>query len=190
MRLWSFGDSFTYGYMCKPGSEYFDMFPPKKIWPELLSDYMGFELKNISEPGLSNHDITKNLITNLKDIKKGDMVIVSDSSPFRLLSFKREDLKWDNVFMPLYEDKVIVDYLHQEILPYEESWTNYNREIVISLFESLQGTACHYWSWKLRDKFESIRHHTKNKVKDDHWSWNGHQQFYEFMKGVVSERDE
>ena len=129
-------------------------------------------------------------LTYLKDIKKGDMVIVSDSSPFRLLSFKREDLKWDNVFMPLYEDKVIVDYLHQEILPYEESWTNYNREIVISLFESLQGTACHYWSWKLRDKFESIRHHTKNKVKDDHWSWNGHQQFYEFMKGVVSERDE
>ena len=190
MRLWTFGDSFTYGYMCEPGYEYFDMFPPKKIWPELLSDYMGFELKNISEPGLSNHEITKNLITNLKDIKKGDMVIVSDSSPFRLLSFKKEDLKWDNVFMPLYEDKVIVDYLHQEILPYEESWTNYNREIVISLFESLQGTACHYWSWKLRDKFESIRQHTKDKIEDDHWSWNGHQQFYEFIKGVVSERDE
>ena len=177
MRLWTFGDSFTYGYMCEPGSEYFDMFPPKKIWPELLSDYMGFELKNISEPGLSNHEITKNLITNLKDIKKGDMVIVSDSSPFRLLSFKREDLKWDNVFMPLYEDKVISSLL-------------YFLSVFISLFESLRGTACHYWSWKLRDKFESIRHHTKNKVKDDHWSWNGHQQFYEFMKGVVSERDE
>ena len=55
-------------------------------------DEVFFELKNISEPGLSNHEITKNLITNLKDIKKGDMVIVSDSSPFRLLSFKREDL--------------------------------------------------------------------------------------------------
>ena len=92
--------------------------------------------------------------------------------------------------MPLYEDKVIVDYLHQEILPYEESWTNYNREIVISLFESLQGTACHYWSWKLRDKFESIKQHTKYKIEDDHWSWNGHQQFYEFMKGVISEKDE
>ena len=72
----------------------------------------------------------------LNQIKKGDLVIVSDSSPFRLLSFKRENLKWNNVSMPKYEDKVIVDYLHQEILPYEESWTNYNRDIVISLFEA------------------------------------------------------
>ena len=31
MRLWTFGDSFTYGYMCEPGTEYFDMYPPKYI---------------------------------------------------------------------------------------------------------------------------------------------------------------
>ena len=44
------------------------------------------------------------------------------------------------------------------------------------------------WNWKLREQFETIKQETNDEIWDDHWSWKGHQQMYEWLIGVIDER--
>ena len=133
MKLWTFGDSFTWGYMCKPGMEYYESTEPQKIWPELLSESLDCELINKSLYGYSNYSIVMSLAESLHKINKDDIVIVGTSSPFRVLRYNKVDgqiddvvTHWKNINTPDYWDnKVLIDYLSEEVLPYEKEWNDY-----------------------------------------------------------------
>jgi hypothetical protein len=106
-KLWCFGDSFTAGYGCryefngnfsnqnensyylKIYKDYIDL--DKKIWPELLSNLLDLELVNLGKNGLSNEWIADNIITNIKNISKNDIVILQTSTIGRWdFPFKKE----------------------------------------------------------------------------------------------------
>jgi hypothetical protein len=106
-KLWTFGDSFTAGHGCKyefdgnlsnqnVNSHYFKLYKDyidldKKIWPELLSNLLDLELVNLAKNGLSNEWIADNIIANLKDISKNDIVILQTSAGGRWdFPFKKE----------------------------------------------------------------------------------------------------
>tara|TARA_R100000005_G_C4901947_1_gene143693 strand:+ start:113 stop:694 length:582 start_codon:yes stop_codon:yes gene_type:complete len=193
MKLWTFGDSFTWGYMCKPGQEYYESTQPKKIWPELLSDNLGAELKNYSLYGYSNYSIVKTIAEHLHEIDKEDIVVVGTSSPFRLLRYNKIDGQiddsvdhWKNINTPDYWDnKVLVDYLTEEVMPYEEEWNDYFVSLINNMLHPYDS---YIWNWKLREQFETIKQETNDEIWDDHWSWTGHQQMYEWLIGVIDER--
>jgi phage anti-repressor protein len=178
--IWTFGDSFTFGSKCHEGDEYYEMYEPMQTWPELLSDYLDMELTNVSQGGLSNLEILKNVVKNLKHINEGDFVVVSDTSPTRLMSFK-DKTTWSRADYP-EESGVVMDYILEEVIPFETNWKDWMEEIMMDLFESLDGIECRFWSHVVWDKFETIKQHTNGEIDDLHWSWNGHREMFEYMK--------
>ena len=184
--LWCFGDSFTYGVKCHTEDEYYQRYESngvmelKKTWPELLSDYLGMELMNVSEPGLSNVEILTNLCINLKHINENDWVVVSDTSPIRIKTFKEK--RWSEVELPEHSD-VVMDYILEEIIPFEVEWKNWMRDTVENVFDSLDGVHCRFWSHEIWDKFHTITQHTDGEINDLHWSWKGHEEMFKYIKG-------
>jgi hypothetical protein len=94
-NFWTFGDSFTAGHGCKftenwpfsikqTDSYYYKTYhnyynANKKIWPEIVSDYLNLNLINCGENGISNQTIFDLLMVNLDKFKEGDIVIVQTS---------------------------------------------------------------------------------------------------------------
>ena len=75
-----------------------------------------------------------------------------------------------------------MNYIWEEIIPFEEQWKNWMRDTVESVFESLDGVNCRFWSHEIWDRFETIKQHTNGKIDDLHWSWKGHEEMFEYMK--------
>lgn len=208
-KLWCFGDSFTAGQGCRPGEEYFELYPNKvqKIWTTLLAEKLSLEEMNLGIPGNSNPYIIKQVIENLKQISKDDVVILSDTLPFRSVLYNRvfeniAPITTDIILQPennpngqpfverFFKDKkdkmVLIDYLHTFKLPYHESWTEY----YFSQFLDLQAhllklnTQVYFWShkiWEAPSRFEVIVNATNRKINDGHWSWKGHKDFSSYL---------
>lgn len=120
--LWSFGCSFTAEYHPldnNPPNTY-DIYrawlggvlPP--VWPTLLSNKFGFENKNKGIGAISNYKIFYNFCDNCSSIKKGDVVIVQWTSPYRFL-FADENHFLNNILPSVhyseYNQKTIEDIL-------------------------------------------------------------------------------
>ena len=66
--LWTFGDSMTAGYT--EGSGWADKYIEwkgykPKIYPEIISDKLGMELKNLAKGGYDNYSIFETLCANV-----------------------------------------------------------------------------------------------------------------------------
>jgi hypothetical protein len=85
-RLWAFGDSFTQGYGCIYGDEYYHKHYKEgdRLWPDHLGALLGLEAINKGSSGASNDKILDTILHNYKDVKKGDTVIISMNYPQRL----------------------------------------------------------------------------------------------------------
>jgi hypothetical protein len=92
-KLWTFGDSFTFGHGCKLNgsnkeSEYNITYsnyvnPLKPIWPEYVANELNLELLNNSINGISNELILDNLLNSFKNFKKEDIIIIQTSTSVR-----------------------------------------------------------------------------------------------------------
>jgi len=93
-RLWTFGDSFTAGHGCKmfpytkPKTTYYKTYKDyidenKKIWPEIVSLFLGFELINQGRNGVTNEKILDHILANYQKIERGDCVIIQTSNSSR-----------------------------------------------------------------------------------------------------------
>ena len=93
-RLWTFGDSFTAGHGCKmfphttPNTTYYKKYQnyideTKKIWPEIVADFLGIELNNMGKNGITNEKILDYLLLNYQKIKQDDYVIIQTSTSGR-----------------------------------------------------------------------------------------------------------
>ena len=84
---WFFGDSFTYGYGCRPEYRYYKYTLDRKgkLWTEIVSDELNLIEKNLAIPGASNPSIINTIIENIKYINKGDYVFIGNTLPIRIL---------------------------------------------------------------------------------------------------------
>jgi hypothetical protein len=91
--LWSFGCSFTAEY--EPIGEYplttYDFYKEWRggnlpsIWPTLLSKKLNLKNKNKGSGAISNYRIFYNFCDSVSEIKKGDVVIIQWTTPYRFL---------------------------------------------------------------------------------------------------------
>jgi hypothetical protein len=120
-KVWTFGDSFTFGHGCRPiideskegvyyktFLEYIDLSKP--IWPEMVANVLNMPLINEGENGISNDRILDLVLKNITEFKKDDCVIIqiSTSSRFELPFGKEKGLfgikKYDKDELYGYKD--------------------------------------------------------------------------------------
>ena len=104
-KLWTFGDSFTFGHGCRPiidetknGTyyntflEYIDLSKP--IWPEIVAERFNLELVNNGVNGITNDRILDYILKNITEFKSNDCVIIqmSTSSRFEFPFAKKRNL--------------------------------------------------------------------------------------------------
>ena len=148
-KLWTFGDSFTYGQGCLPGDEYYEYTSKhaQSTWPTILSTKLQLEEVNIGLPGNSTPYIIKQVIDNLSNFNTDDTIILSDTHSTRTILFNRkinkiqpvatEIVYWTeynnrnsehflgSYFKNIEEKRVYVEYLHNFVYKEETSWNTY-----------------------------------------------------------------
>lgn len=169
------------------------------IWPEILSQRLGFDLKNFGKCGASNDYIFDTIIDNYFNIKEDDIVIVNKSFHQRfdipiegydeLLSMTAEmsinDKKWKTVFKNLNksqeETETIINFMYYFSNHHlYEKRQNKRYSFIKSIIK-----CCKYYECKTTDillsKFEDITQHTKGKIIDGHLSFRGHKQLANYI---------
>ena len=120
-KIWTFGDSFTFGHGCRPiideskegvyyktFLEYIDLSKP--IWAEMVADRLNMSLINEGSNGISNDRILDLILKDITSFRKGDCVIIqiSTSSRFELPFGKEKSLfgvkKYDKDDLYGYKD--------------------------------------------------------------------------------------
>lgn len=185
-RCWFFGDSFTRGDMCYEGNAYYNMTYRVgcKRWTEIVSDYLNMKEENWAWGGNSNLHILYDLIRNVNIFEKDEWVIVGDTRPNRLISFKENGDIRNQINDPHFGykkgDDIILDYILKEIIPNEKYYQSYYETMFLEILKSLEKRGVNTLFWKHTDfwypssKLESIQQHTNYKIKDLHYSWNAH----------------
>ena len=202
-KVWFFGDSFTYGCGCRPGYEYYDNYAEdiKLMWTDIISEKLKLKQVNLGINGNSNPYIIYQLLTNISNIKPGDVVFLTDTEPNRILLSNpvAKDIRplsignIEEAYKEGIQDtekKVTVEYLYQTFIGKEEIWENHYWQQLYSIKKILddRGVKTHYWSyklWKDSSKFETIKEATNGKVNNTHWSWKGHRDFSEYIINML-----
>ena len=79
-KLWTFGDSFTAGHGMNGEIPEYQHADKEYKWTKLLANEIDFELKDCSQNGIPNERILFNLIENLQNFNKDDIVIIQSST--------------------------------------------------------------------------------------------------------------
>lgn len=209
-KAWFFGDSFTAGYGCTPGFDYYSFYGPHDTFSSLLSKHYNAEELNFGLPGECNNAIIKSITTQLPFIKEGDIVVLSNTSPLRDLvpSNKEPKLISQKLFNSnLYtssigfNNKNISDTLVQYCLeirePYIPEWNHHYRTIFLNFVKYFQSINCisifwDYSVWSEEEvqgmKFENIQQATDGEINDLHWSYRGHREAFEWIKKGIEQK--
>lgn len=203
--LWTFGDSFTAGDGCvknlpiRDGDyKYYNEYKESDsdIWPNILGKTIEFNVKNIGKSGASNDYILDSIIENFDKIEPEDVVIIEKTFYQR---FDIPDLN-DNKFHTQYAESLYLNSIDLKNNPYHknklEIETILNYGVLFSdhlLFKERQDKRFNFIKkqlnnkvnkllmWDVLDvlngKIETIGEHTEGKIKDYHFSFNGHKMF-------------
>lgn len=97
--LWTFGDSYTYGYSCRPDSPDLDYYHKYytfgcDIWPNILAKKLKMSINNIGSLNATNDSILDDLINNFDNIQKKDVVILGKTlyQRFDVYNYKKNIL--------------------------------------------------------------------------------------------------
>lgn len=206
--IWFFGDSFTSGYGAVQGFPYYNKYGPSDTFSSLLSNHFEAEERNYGLPGECNNAIIKCITSHLPYIKKGDIVVMSNTSPLR-------DLVPDKITSKLTSQKLFLsdsypnsigygnkkisnilgEYCLQIRKPYIPEWNHHYRTIFlnfVNFFESIGCTSI-FWDYSVWSeeeekgmKFENIYQATNGKIHDLHWSYKGHRDAFEWIKDGIT----
>lgn len=211
--LWTFGDSQTFGFGCRPDgplSEYY--FNYKKegddIWPVHLSKKLNCNLKNYGKWGASNDYIFDSIINVFHQIKETDYVVIGETYHQR---FDVEDYIKGELISILGEitidqfDEGWKSQLNRICKSEEEIMTLINYSLHFtgsdlikkrhhSRFEFIKtilpkNTKVLLWSWEseINKKVQRIYHHTKGKINDTHFSFKAHKDFAQYAYRMLTE---
>jgi hypothetical protein len=207
--LWTFGDSFTAGDGCvdnlaiRDGDfKYYNQYkePDGDIWPNILGKTIGFNVKNIGKSGASNDYIIDSIIDNFNMIESNDIVIIEktfyqrfdvpklDSNQFHTqyaeeLHMLSVDLKTNKCNKDKLEIETILNYgiLFSDNKLFKERQDKRFEFIKTQLNTKIDKILI----WDVLDfaygKIETIGQHTEGKIKDYHFSYNGHRAFSELL---------
>lgn len=196
---WFFGDSFTRGDNCHIGDEYYEYSYTEgcKRWSEIVSERLDMVEVNTAYGGESNMGILSILIDNLKNIKKGDCVILGDTRPVRVSSFNENGHRINLINDPHYKytkgsSKYILDYIYHEIIPNENSYLEYYRNMFTGILDEVSNRGVTTLHWKHTDiwypdhsKYDTIYKSTNGAISDLHWSWSGHKKMADTISSIL-----
>ena len=216
-KAWFFGDSFTYGHGCLPGDEYYEhtIKNIQATWTTLVANELKLKEINKGIPGNSTPYIIKQIIDNLINFNTDDTLIISDTHSTRTILYNRrikeiqpvateiihcQDLNknskhfLESYFSTKEEKRIYVEYLYNFIYREESSWNSYYENQLNSLLLHLNklGIDTYFWShkiWTPKIRFNTIAQETKGKIKDGHWSWQGHKDFAEYLLKRIDKKD-
>jgi|TARA_B110000261_G_C13043949_1_gene341462 hypothetical protein len=191
---WFFGDSFTRGNGCHPNHEYYKSSYTHgcERWTTTISKTLDMTEVNTAMGGESNLGILNSLISNIKNIKKGDCVILGDTRPVRVSSFDDSGTRINIINDPHFNytqgnSKYIFDYIYHEIVPKEDMYLEFYQKMFKELLDELKRRGVHTYYWKHTDiwfptnMFNTITEDTNGVIQNLHWSWKGHTQMTEFI---------
>jgi hypothetical protein len=208
--LWTFGDSFTAGDGCveniaiRDGDfKYYKEYKKSDsddIWPNLLGNTIGFNVKNLGKSGASNDYILDSIIDNFNMMESDDVVIIEktfyqrfdvpklNSGEFHTqyaesLYLNSIDLKNNKYHKDKLEIETILNYavLFSDNKLFKERQNKRFEFIQAQLNNKIDKILI----WDVLDfldgKIETIGQHTEGKIKDYHFSFNGHKRFSELL---------
>jgi hypothetical protein len=211
--LWTFGDSQTYGYGCRPDSplvEYYENYKKEgdDIWPVLLASKLNCKLENYGMWGYSNDRIFDSIIEVFQQIKEGDYIVIGETFHNR---FDVEDYRTNTLVSILGEltpdqfDKGWEKWINDLCRTEDELMTLLNFSLYFSnskllkeryhnrfkFIESIipNNTNILIWSWEseINKKVQRIYHHTKGKINDTHFSFRAHKDFAQYAHRLLTE---
>lgn len=206
MKLWIFGDSFSKKFETKYGWDrnYIQIkgYHPK-VFGELLSESLGFELKNFSAYGNSNYDIFHSFVDVIDRIEPNDIIIIQWVSMriIRLVDkdneFRTIDLNWNREYPFFNESQESIDAIlnnrKSELFKQEiDDWIKIikisksnNKIIFWSPIEESTGNSnmLPFYS------FNTINDETNGELKDLHLSETGHQEFAKLLLDKIKNNE-
>jgi hypothetical protein len=210
-NLWTFGCSFTYG----DGTLERDLYKQKYkrterdlAWTELLANELKLNLVNCGLGGISNETILDILLLNWDRINEDDVVIIGktwshrfdfpktigSSQPQSIVYRGGENdvKKWfDDLTVGIFNDAQIecikvfsVDFATQPL--YSNRHDNRFNFIKNRLIKDKKVNFCHIWDVEnLWNKYNLIVDATNNEIRDHHWSYKGHNDFFRDMLNII-----
>jgi hypothetical protein len=207
--LWTFGGSFTNGDGCiktkgiRDGDlKYYNEYKKSDddIWPNILGKTIGFNVKNIGKSAASNDYIIDSIIDNFDMIESNDVVVIQktfyqrfdipklDGSKFMTqsgeeLSLLSIDLNKNKSNKNKLEIETILNYgvLFSDNLLFKQRQDKRFNFIEKQLRNKINKILIWDADSDLRKSIETISQHTNGKIKDYHFSFNGHKSFSEFL---------
>ena len=181
----------------------------------LLANKLGVNLVNLGKCGASNDYILDKMIENYDNIKENDLVILGKTVHSR---FDVKNPKTNEFFNVLGEYPTYPKHtqIYTENHIKDQNFTNDEYETIINfiyhfasdeLFKKRQNLRfdfikdrllkdkkiSYYNEWSTRDVFtlniERIYSHTKGKIEDSHFSFNGHKQMFEHFYYLMIKPD-
>ena len=212
-KLWCFGDSFTYGDGCRSSYDYYEdsKYDNGELWSTIVSNHLNLVENNLGMSGNSNEFILQQIILNLSNFNREDILIISDTLPLRRVLYNNYlneittmTTDWElevysnDIPNPFYRDdkekRTLVDYIYTFLLPYESEWYDYYLNQYNSIIDYLNnnGITTYFWSheiWNKEHKFERIRKATNGTHDDGHFSWKGHIEFSKYLLDRISKKE-
>lgn len=194
-RAYFFGDSFVYGNECRPGDSYYQLKTPEKLFTTILSNKWNCQECNYGFNGASNEIIIHQATKYLQYINEGDYYIIIPTSACRYNWVDEKTTYWHNfppnTVIPI-DNKSLMEIYDKRI---KKEWylQKFYHSIYISIISVAKrlGAKIFYddslcWFYEdngrvAKSKFETIEQDTNGKIKDAHFSWNGHKQFADYI---------
>ena len=201
-RIYFFGDSITFGTGCTPDEDYYHKMntPDRKLWPDIVSEYFDSAKFNLASPGVSTETILKDFYSFFPDIVPGVMKVVIFKGFYDRLDLQtskgdykvlhqygtNENDEYNNKHFSKEEIQLISKYgirflmdNSSRIRHYEDTF-NY-----ISTTLDRIGIDHIIWQPGDLDPMYELNHHnrltiaveTEGKIKDYHFSYQGHEIF-------------
>ena len=207
--LWTFGDSFTFGDGCREdsgirdgGIKYYNEYREldSDIWPNILGKTIGYSVKNIAKSGASNDYILDSIIDNFDMMCSDDVVIIEKTFYQRFDVPKLNSNEFHTQYgESLYtididlktnkynKDKLEIETILNYGLLFCDHWLFKERQNKRFRFIEtlLKAKVNKILIWDIDSNFktsiETILQHTNGKIKDLHFSFNGHKSFSELL---------
>jgi hypothetical protein len=210
-KLWTFGCSFTYGDGTLEHDEYrrkFKINDDNLPWTQLLANELKLELINKGMGGSSNESILDSIILNYDNINEDDIVIISKTwshrfdFPKKIGSIEPQSIvyrggesdvkRWfDDLTVGIFNENQIecikvfsVEFATQPLYSYRHDIRfNFIKD---RLIKDKKIKICHIWDVEnLWNKYETIHHATNNEIRDYHWSYKGHSDFFNYLLSII-----
>ena len=205
--LWTFGDSFTFGHGCsdKCTSDTYDEYKSYKkseddIWSNHLGKILNCNVKNFGKNGASNDYILNSIIQNYNSIQKNDYVVIGKTFPVRMdvpikgewksaLSHReirhlKTSINRDDLSQTVYDAVLNFQYFFSNNPLYKTRQDEWFQFLYNRLVDDKKVKQCLIWSVPelvQLGEFNTIRNATNGKVKDGHFSFEGHLRFSKYI---------